>query len=193
MDRVRFTLGVVVVGALLAGAPHDGWAQTPACAYRGAADALATRASRLDSVEIRLGGESAKLCYGRPSAQGRHMVGGQDPYGLPWRMGANEPTTLHLPFPAILGGVNLEAGSYTLYSIPHDGPWTIVVNANTNRWGIPLSPDVRRSDVGSFPVTPSTGEEHVETLTFRFEGRGSEGVLVYEWETTRLRIPIARR
>lgn len=173
--------------------PGSASAQTTTCSFRGAPDALTSRASPLDSVTIQLGGETAKLCYGRPSAQGRSMVGGQDPYGLPWRMGANEPTTLHLPFPATFGNVALAPGSYSLYAIPQDGPWTIVINSNTNRWGIPLSPDVRRSDVGSFSVNPSATDEHVETLTFRFEGTGASGDLVYAWENVTFRIPIARR
>lgn len=182
---------LAVAGVLITSG--DSQAQTPTCSFRGAPDALASRASPLDSVEIRLGGEAAKLCYGRPSANGRVMVGGEDPFGLPWRMGANEPTTLHLPFPATVGNVALSPGSYTLYAIPQAGAWTIVVNSNTNRWGIPLSPDVRRSDVGSFSVTPATESDHVETLTFSFEGSGTSGDLVYRWETTSVRVPIARR
>lgn len=189
---IRTIVAAAAVTTLLAASSAIS-AQSATCTYRGAPDALASRGSPLDSVAIDLGGESAKLCYGRPSSQGRVMVGGQDPYGLPWRMGANEPTTLHLPFPATVGNVAVDAGSYTLYAIAQAGPWTIVVNANTNRWGIPLSPDVRRADVGSFPVTPSTLDDHVETLTFRFEGSGASGALVYAWESTTFRIPIARR
>lgn len=168
-------------------------AQVPACTFRGAPDALASRESPPDSVMMRLGDATAKLCYGRPSARGRVMVGGQDPYGLPWRMGANEPTTLHLPFPATVGSVDVGPGSYTLYAVPEADSWTIVVNDNTNRWGIPLSPEIRRSDVGSFTVRPSPLQPPVETLTFRFEGSGDSGALVYEWEGTTFRIPISRR
>lgn len=192
-NRRRALAALLATVGLCLSTATAGSAQTPTCSFRGAPDALASRVSPLDSVEISLGGERAKLCYGRPSAQGRRMVGGQDPFGLPWRMGANEPTTLHLPFPATVGDVAVDPGSYTLYAIPQDGPWTIVVNSNTNRWGIPLSPDVRRSDVGSFLVTPDALPEHQETLTFRFEGSGASGELIYAWETTSFRIPIARR
>jgi hypothetical protein len=163
------------------------------CTFRGAPDALAERPSPLDSVEIRLGDQSGKLCYGRPSARGRTMIGGEDPFGTPWRFGANEPTTLHLPFPAVVGNVSVEPGSYTLYAIPEAGAWTIVVNANTNRWGIPLGAEVRRADIGSFEVTPGRSPSYVETLTFGFEGSGTRGELVFSWEDTTFRIPIARR
>lgn len=120
------------------------------------------------------------------------MVGGEDPYGVPWRLGANEPTTLHLPFPATVGTVDVDAGSYSLYAIPEEGPWTIVVNGNTNRWGVPISPSVRGADIGSFEVDRVVGD-HVEQLTFRFEGSGSSGTLIFSWEDTVLRIPIRRR
>lgn len=162
------------------------------CQYRGAADALEERPSPLDSVAITLGGDEAKLCYGRPSARGRTMVGGEDPYGTPWRFGANEPTTIHLPFAAAIGTVPLGPGAYTLYAIPEADRWTIVVNANVSRWGIPISPDVRSSDIGSFPVDVSRGNGHVEQLTFDFEGQGSAGELVFSWEDAVLRIPISR-
>ena len=182
------------LAALIAAlAPSGATAQSATCQFRGAPDALAERPSPLDSVDIRLGDGSAKLCYGRPSARGRTMIGGEDPYGSPWRLGANEPTTLHLPFPATIGGVDVQPGSYSLYAIPEESVWTIVVNGNTNRWGIPISPDVRREDIGSFEVRPSRAPDHVETLTLRFEGSGSTGALVFAWENTTFRIPIARR
>lgn len=169
-------------------------AQGHSCPFRGTADALAERPSPLDSVAIPLGGAEAKLCYGRPSARGRTVVGGIDPYGTPWRFGANEATTLHLPFPARLGDVDLEPGSYSLYAIPDRERWTIVVNANTTRWGIPIGADVRAADLGSFSVPIVPLDQHVETLDFSFEGAGDGvGWLVYRWERTSLRIPIARR
>jgi hypothetical protein len=183
-------LGVALLAVAVSSQQAE--AQTT-CSFRGAADALAERPSPLDSVQIRVSDGVAKLCYGRPSALGRSIVGGQDPYGSPWRLGANEPTTLHLPFPATIGSVDVEPGSYTLYAIPEDGPWTIVVNGRTQRWGIPINPDVRTADLGSFVVPTERRDEHVETLTFRFEGSGTSGRLVFEWEHVSFGIPISRR
>ena len=187
MTRLLLTSALAV--ALL---PATVAAQSPTCQFRGAPEALAERPSPLDSVDVRLGDQSAKLCYGRPSTRGRTMIGGEDPYGSPWRFGANEPTTLHLPFPATIGGVAVEPGSYSLYAIPGESTWTVVVNGNTNRWGIPISPDVRRSDIGSFEVRPTSGA-FVETLTLAFEGSGMSGAIVYTWENTTFRMPISRR
>jgi len=181
------TLGVLAV-------PTAAAAQSPTCNFRGTPDALAERPSPLDSVLVSLGGSEAKLCYGRPSADGRTMIGGEHPFGTPWEMGANEPTTLHLPFPAQVGSVNLAPGSYSLYAIPGEAEWTIVVNGNPDRWGVPLNAEVRAADVGSFTVVPSAGPTYRDRLTFRFQPSDDRaGSLVYEWEGVTLAIPIARR
>lgn len=191
---VKMLHAAAIALVALATDPLAASAQVPRCEFRGAPSALAERPSPLDSVTLTLGGDVAKLCYGRPSAQGRTVVGGVDPFGMPWRLGANEPTTLHLPFPATIGEVEVDRGSYSLYAIPDQSRWTVVVNGNTNRWGIPLSADVRAADLGSFAVTAERVDEHVETLTFSFEPRGADaGDLVYRWESTTFRIPIRRR
>lgn len=163
------------------------------CNTAASAEDLAARPSPLDSVVMMLDGTSAKLCYGRPSANGRVMVGGVDPLGAPWRMGANEPTTLHLTGAATVGGIPLEAGSYSLYAIPTEGPWTIVVNGNTERWGIPITDEVRAADVGSFEVTPSELDEPVETLTFTFAPADGGGDLVFSFESRSFAIPVRVR
>ena len=72
--------------------------------------------------------------------------------------------------------------------------WTIVVNGNPDRWGVPISAEVRAADIGSFRIDATPLPDAVERLTFRFEPTGpATGVLVYEWERTRLAIPLARR
>jgi hypothetical protein len=185
---------ILCATGLLLSAPFQAAGQLPACQFRGAPDALQERAAPLDSITIPMGEGAAKLCYGRPSAGGVPRVGEEFPYDAPWQLGANEPTTLHLTFPARLGSVNLEPGSYSLYAIPGRADWTLVVNANPNRWGLPIDAGVRAADIGSFPLPTSTLAEYEDRLTFRFEPAGElEGVIVYSWERTRLAIPLAHR
>jgi hypothetical protein len=182
----------VFVFALIAGGPVQ--AQLPGCPFRGAPAALAERSSPLDSATLALGDGHAKLCYGSPSAGGLPKVGGEIPYGAPWQMGANEPTTLHLDFPARVGSVDLDPGSYSLYVIPEPGNWTVVINANPSRWGQPIDAEVRAADIGSFALAPAPLAEYVDRLTFRLDGSGpGEGSIVYSWERTGLVIPLVRR
>lgn len=157
------------------------------CVTGADAAALAERASPLDSLSFQLSSGPAKLCYGRPSANGRVMVGGLDPFDAPWRMGANEPTTLHVAGEAMIGDVHVTAGSYRLYAIPTEaGPWTIVVNGTPTGWGVPISDEVRAADIGTIEVTPAPMDEAVGTLTFSYE----EGALVFSFESRTLTIPI---
>ncbi len=146
------------------------------------------RPSPLQRVELSVGGNDGLLCYGAPSARGRDIMGGLVPFGEPWRMGANEPTTLHLSGPATIQGVAVEPGSYSIYAIPGESEWTIVLNSTHERWGIPIDESVRASDVGSFTVEPETMDESVETLQFRFEPTPDApmGDIIMEWENTRV-------
>jgi hypothetical protein len=151
------------------------------------------RTSPKSSVEFTLGGETATLCWGAPSTRGRTMFGDTEPYGRPWRAGADEATMIHLPFAGTIGGVSVEAGTYSLYMIPGEESFEVVVNSEHERWGIPINDGVRANDVGSFTRSVAATEEHVETLTYSFESHGENmGHLVMEWENTRVEIPVHR-
>jgi hypothetical protein len=190
--KIRPFTSVALLVAL--GAPLGVQGQSPACQFRGTPDALGERPSPLDSVLVQLGGAEAKLCYGRPSTGGRAVLGTEHPFGTPWEMGANEPTTLHLPFPARVGSVDLDPGAYSLYAIPDGTEWTIVVNGNPDRWGVPLSAEVRAADLGSFSVVPREVEGPVDILTFSFVPSGERsGDLILVWERLTLSIPVERR
>lgn len=159
----------------------------PSCFLRGATvEEAEGRTSPLRRVEFTYPGGEGLLCYGAPSARGREVMGALVPYDEPWRAGANEPTTIHLTAPASIGGVPLDAGSYSMYTIPGEDEWEWFLNSNYERWGIPISPDVRATEVGSFTVTPGTTDDMVETLTYAFE----DGAIVMTWENTRIEIPV---
>jgi Protein of unknown function (DUF2911) len=174
------------------------------CWFRGPAEALGRRPSPLDSVDLVLGGQHAKLCYGRPSARARIVFGGVVPYNDLWRLGANEPTTLHIPFGATVAGIPIDAGDYAILTVPSRGSWAIVVTASTNQWGrvetterggrSQYTDDVRAREEGRAMVPSERTTEHVETLTIRSVPAGPAGVdLVVAWERTQVRIPVRRR
>lgn len=190
------TVAALAAASLLFGAGDPAPApaqQSPACAFQASGEELMNRASPPDSASVRLGGQVAKICYSSPRARGREIMGELVPYGQPWRLGANEPTTLHVTFPAEIGGVRVEPGSYALYAVPGQDQWEIVVNEATERWGIPIDESVRSEDIGSATVSPSETGSVVENLTLSFDPQGeSVAHLVIEWERTRLRVPVRR-
>lgn len=183
---------LLLVVSMMVGAPGVSQA-APACWIRGSADRVAQRPSPLDSTAVTIGGATVKLCYGRPSARGRQIMGGLVPLGEAWRLGANEATTIHLPFAAEIAGVRVGPGAYSLYAIPGAASWRIAVNRGAERWGVPIDDEVRSQDVGTGTAQVERLAQPVETLTLRFSPpTGNATELVVEWERTRVRIPVRR-
>jgi len=152
------------------------------------------RKSPLDSLTFTIGKDTVKICYGRPSARGRTMIGGASvPYDTLWRTGANEPTTVFSDEPLDVAGVRAPAGSWTLYTVPGKTQWQIIVNASVTQWGIEKDYDavVRKQEVGRGKVPSEAMTDFMETFTIRAEPAGANEVtLVLEWEKTRVRIPV---
>jgi hypothetical protein len=184
--------------------PADEQASTPAspatalaCQPMSERMAVEGRVSPYDSTRVSVGGEDLLVCYGRPSSRGRTMIGGENvPHGELWRTGANEPTTLHVPFAAEIAGIAVQPGSYTLYTIPDPSAWTVIVNRSTTQWGEESSytEDVRAQEVGRATVPAGATAAPVETFTITSEpGEAGATDLVLEWEGSRIEIPIRRR
>lgn len=191
---MRPTLFAAAGLVFLAAAPAPLAAQTPACPYNPGLE-LAERQSPLDSLAFEVGGATVKVCYGRPSARGRTMIGGEAvPFGTLWRTGANETTKIYTPIPLSVAGIEVAAGTYALYSVPDPEEWQVIVNRSWEQWGHEnrYTEEVRAQEAGRARVPAGTTREHVETFTIRAEPREGETVdLVLEWERTRVRIPVA--
>lgn len=192
---IRITAVAAAFLLLVACAPNENRATALACEPDPRMP-LEGRASPYDSVRIPLGNTAGKLCYGRPSARERTMIGGDYvPYGRLWRTGANEPTVIHLPVPATIAGVEVSAGSYSLYTVPGSESWEVVVNASTSQWGIEsrYTGEVRAAEVGRATVPAHSADDHVEMFTITADQVADEGSdLVLAWEHTRVRIPVRR-
>ncbi len=157
---------------------------------------LEGRGSPLDSVMFQLDGHEMKICYGRPSARDRQMIGGSFvPYGQLWRTGANEPTIIHATAPVIIAGIEVPAGTYSLYTVPGENQWQIIVNRAIEQWGHErfYTGEVVAQEVGRAPVPSVRTADHTETFTISVERDRDAAHIVMAWETTRVRIPIAVR
>lgn len=173
--------------ALAAGAMS---AQELACAPQRPPE---DRPSPYDSVTVQVGAQQAKICYSRPFARDREIMGGLLPYGELWRTGANEPTTIHIPFAADIAGVGVEPGSYSIYTIPDREEWTVIVNRSTSQWGVEsaYTAELEAQEAGRGTVPVESAPERIEQFTIRSEPAGDNGAdVILEWEETRVRIPI---
>lgn len=154
------------------------------------------RTSPRDSVSVQVGAAAVKVCYSRPSARGRTMIGGEAvPFGRIWRTGANEATMLHTTGALMIAGVHVEPGTYALYTVPGEREWEIVLNRSYLQWGheSTYTDSVRAQEVGRGRVPARATAAPVEQFTIRAEpAAGGNADLVLEWETTRVVVPVRR-
>lgn len=130
----------------------------------------------------------ARIIYSRPQKSGRVIFGGLVENGKVWRLGANEATEIEFFRHVKIGGKRIPKGRYTLYAIPYDDKWTIILNKETDIWGaFKYDPkkDIIRTDV---PVQKNS--ESLEALAIVFE-KTVDGInLVIGWDTLKIALPI---
>jgi len=85
-------------------------------------------ASQHSVVKQRVGLTDVEVDYSRPNKNGREIFGGLVPYGKLWRTGANAVTKIKFSHPVTLGGKEIPAGEYALFTIPTAEEWTIIVS-----------------------------------------------------------------
>lgn len=66
--------------------------------------------------------------YSRPGIKDRVIFGDLVPYGKVWRTGANESTKLKFSTDVKLEGHPVPAGEYSLYTVPGEQDWKIIIN-----------------------------------------------------------------
>jgi len=128
----------------------------------------------------------ARIIYSRPHKKGRLVFGELVPYGEIWRTGANQTTELNLFQDVFFEGNKLKTGNYTIYTIPNENEWTIIVNSKLHTWGTygyDATKDVLRFNVPSITISESR-----ESFGIAFDGKNGKGKLLLAWENTEVYI-----
>lgn len=141
------------------------------------------------TLKQRVGFTDIEVVYSRPSARGRKIFGGLLPYGDVWRTGANSATKITFSTPVKLGGRDVPAGSYALFSIPGESEWTVILNRVTGEWGAYSYNEA--SDALRVKVPAAALSQPVETFTIDFNDvRTESATLNLVWEKTRVPVKI---
>lgn len=130
----------------------------------------------------------ARVIYSRPQKNNRVVFGELIEYDKLWRLGANEATEIEFFQNVKIGGTTVKKGRYTMYCIPTEKKWTIVINKDTDIWGAFLynpKKDVARVDV---PVEKT--EEVVETFSMLFDKTKGGCTLNIAWDNVKASLPI---
>lgn len=132
-----------------------------------------------------------EIVYSRPSMRGRKIFGDLVPFGEVWRTGANSATKVTFGEDVTVGGKEVKAGSYSLYTKPTAGEWEVIINKNTGNWG--AFGYAVTDDIARFTVHPIMGHGHdmVETFTISITDiTFSTCNIELAWENTKVVIPV---
>ncbi len=147
------------------------------------------------TAELRTGDLTITIPYSRPSVRGRVIFGTQEeealqPYGIYWRLGANESTQITINRDVSFNGMPLKAGTYKMYAIPGPEFFEIRLNSELGTWGY-FEPDYSL-DVISTSVPTQKMDSPVEQFTIRLEPSSNGMDVIFEFSTTRFVVPITR-
>ncbi len=112
------------------------------------------------------GGNTITVNYGAPSVRGRTIWGDLVPYNEVWRTGANEATTIEFDKDVVIEGNKVSAGKYSLFTIPSENEWTIILNKVSKQWGA-YKYDKSKDEV-KFNVNSKQLTEKQEQMEFEF-------------------------
>lgn len=149
------------------------------------------RQSPLGVARAMMGDTYIKVIYGRPSVRDREIFGSLVPFGEVWRTGANEATEIILTDDITIEGQNLEAGMYSVFTIPERDTWTVIFNRQLGQWGS-YSYDKNHDAIRiSVPVNRTSNKTEMFTISFEKDEDETEGHLVMQWENSKIQLHIA--
>jgi hypothetical protein len=144
-----------------------------------------------DTVRSSIGPASITIDYSRPLARGRVLLGNVIPYDRVWRTGANAATQFTTSAPVRLAGIQLAAGTYTLWTVPHQNGVDLIVNGQAGQWGTEYN---GARDVGKARMQSDTLSTPVDQFTISVAAADARrGTLTLEWASFRWTAPIEVR
>ena len=145
--------------------------------------------SPASKVKQKVGLTDVKVEYSRPGMRGRTVFGDLVPFGKTWRTGANENTKITFSTDVTIGGKNVAAGTYALYTVPNKKSWDFMLYSDSKNWGNPQKWDDAKvvakvsADVIKMPMK-------VETFTITFDDvKNKSANLGLIWEDVYVAMP----
>ena len=137
----------------------------------------------------RVSDKLVRVTYSRPQLKGRSMAE-LAPTGKVWRTGANEAVEITLYQDMNVAGTAVKAGTYSLFTIPGDSEWTVILNSNLNQWGA-YSYD-ESADVARVMAKATEDSNSLEAFSIAFKEVDGGAHMVMGWGTTRVALPMSK-
>jgi hypothetical protein len=173
-------------------AGHNMQASEGAAIIGAQAEADTLKGSLKAEAHGMIGDAHLTIAYHSPAVRGRMIWGGLVAYNQVWVTGAHSATSLMTDKDIKIGGKDLPAGKYALFTIPGEEEWTIIINKN---WEQHLADDYTESeDVLRFTVVPEIAPTKQERLRYEILSDGAgEGSIQITWDMLRVTLPVAKQ
>ena len=136
-------------------------------------------------------GKTVTIDYSRPSMRNRKIFGALVPYGQIWRTGANSATSLKTDVDLTIGGAAVPAGSYTLYTVPGETAWKLVINKQTGQWGTDYD---EKQDLARVDMKVGSNATPTEQFTISLDKTGANSAtLKLDWASTIASVAVAEK
>jgi hypothetical protein len=136
-------------------------------------------------------GKSVAVNYSSPRMRGRKIFGDLVPFGEVWRAGADDATSFVPNVDVTVGGKNVPAGRYTIFTLPAQTKWTLIISKKIGEWGIPYPG--AQFDFARMQMNVSKLPSPLENFTISFDQTGTSCTMKLDWETTRASIDISEK
>ena len=151
------------------------------------------RLSPKDTVVFKLNELKLEVFYNRPYKKGREIFGGLVPFNEVWRTGANEATTFETNKDLKIQNMPLQAGKYTLWTVPKDSTWTVIFNSKQYSWGVDTEMKPMwdpNYDVLDLEVPVHKLDKTVEQFTIAFDNSTDDLSLTMAWDDVKVAVPL---
>jgi hypothetical protein len=136
-------------------------------------------------------GKTITVNYSSPRMRGRKIFGDLVPFGEVWRAGADDATSLVPNTDVIVGGTNIPAGRYTMFTLPTQTKWTLIISKKIGEWGIPYPGE--QFDFARLEMKLGKLSSPLENFTISFDQTGTGCTMKLDWETTRAWIEFSEK
>lgn len=142
------------------------------------------------TVSQYIGKTNVSIEYSRPNAKGREVYGELTPYGEVWRTGANVSTSIEFDTTVSISGTEVPAGRYSLFTIPQEDKWTVIINTVADEFGAFTYKE--EADLFRFEAPVAKITDHTETFQFAFANvADNKADIQLSWQNTVVSFPIS--
>ncbi|HEV8383084.1 MAG TPA: DUF2911 domain-containing protein [Gemmatimonadales bacterium] len=143
-----------------------------------------------DTARANVGGADVWVDYSRPQKRGRVIFGDVVSWNAVWRTGANAATQFSTSADLVIGGATVPAGKYTLWTLPTQTGWKLIINKQTGQWGTEYD---AQQDLVRVDAKVETLATPVEQMVIAFEQGTSPTALTVSWDRTKVSVPVSRK